>query len=563
MLLLKRIKLRMAGNLYELPASRVVVLVGPNGSGKSRLLREIHRASLRRADASGHDEFSITEIQTEINKESFDKQINEWYENYREYEIKRNGSISPNTVRFARMDTRDYSYIHDNLDLSHPIPFNLESLLSLPSSHHGIMAAKIISIDGAERLAITKDARSGDVLQEPQNLLQLLLKDRNLRSIISNRIFDAIGKHFLVDPTAMVYLRIRLSDMLPSPAWIEDSVSPDARNFYSRAQHIAESSDGVKAFVGLLMAAIAARHGILLVDEPEAFLHPPLARRLGRDLVQLVEEGDGQIIVATHSSDFLLGCLEGSKQVTVIRLSTPFPTQPPVVVEPDTIQNFLLMPLFRSANVVSALFHQGAVVTEGDNDRAFYSEIYQRIRDKNPDIPFLVFLSAQNKQTLCRIFGPLRKVGVPAAAIADIDILKENFTDTLKQANFARITRESLSGMRARIKDAFDKKGLSDMKPGDLERLDSDVQAAARDLFDELEKHGIFVVRQGQLENWLPNLGLPQRKGEWTVEVLSRLGLAEGEDGYIPTSDDDVWAFIQKIAKWCGTPDRLGMSRPG
>jgi hypothetical protein len=64
-------------------------------------------------------------------------------------------------------------------------------------------------------------------------------------------------------------------------------------------------------------------------------------------------------------------------------------------------------------------------VTESDNDRAFYSEIYYRLAEKESGYPSLLFVNAQNKQTIRDIIEPLRAFGVPAAAIVDIDILKD------------------------------------------------------------------------------------------------------------------------------------------
>ncbi|WP_439577678.1 ATP-dependent nuclease [Elioraea sp.] len=320
-----------------------------------------------------------------------------------------------------------------------------------------------------------------------------------------------------------------------------------------------ESSDGTQAYIGLITAAVVLEPEVLLIDEPEAFLHPPLARRLGQDLAQLAEENSSQLIVATHSSDFILGCVQVSKDVTILRLTTPFASRPARAVDPSSLSKFLSHPLFRSANVVSALFHDGAIVTESDNDRAFYSEIYARLRSKYPNLPALSFLNAQNKQTLREIFGPLRQTGVPAAAIVDADILKDKFIDTLNAANVSTITRDSLNLARGKVKDAFDKKSLSMKRSGDLEKLDVDIQAGARDLFDRLDEYGIFVVRRGQLEDWLPQLEVAGRGTDWTVEMLTRLGIPDGQEGHAPTGDDDVWAFIQKVAEWCANANRLGM----
>ncbi len=92
-------------------------------------------------------------------------------------------------------------------------------------------------------------------------------------------------------------------------------------NFTQGATLISELSDGVQAYTGLVAAVMSLPHRILLIDEPEAFLHPPLAKRLGRDLADLATERDASLVVATHSADFLMGCLEANPNVVIVRLT--------------------------------------------------------------------------------------------------------------------------------------------------------------------------------------------------------------------------------------------------
>ncbi len=70
------------------------------------------------------------------------------------------------------------------------------------------------------------------------------------------------------------------------------------------------------------------------------------------------------------------------------------------MVDSEALRKFFKAPLIRSANVISGLFHDGVVVTESDNDRAFYSEIYYRLAEKESGYPALLFVNAQNKQTI-------------------------------------------------------------------------------------------------------------------------------------------------------------------
>ena len=84
-------------------------------------------------------------------------------------------------------------------------------------------------------------------------------------------------------------------------------------------------------------------------------------------------------------------------------------------------------PLLRSIGVLNALFYNAVIVTEADADRAFYQEINERLLlAKDPrGIDGCLFLNAQNKQTVWDIVRPLRELGIPAAGIVDIDVLKD------------------------------------------------------------------------------------------------------------------------------------------
>ena len=84
-------------------------------------------------------------------------------------------------------------------------------------------------------------------------------------------------------------------------------------------------------------------------------------------------------------------------------------------------------PLLRSTNVLNALFHRGAIVCESDVDRSFYQEVNARLLVDSAGIRDSVFLNAQNKQTVRRLVEPLRKMGIPAVAVVDIDILKGDY----------------------------------------------------------------------------------------------------------------------------------------
>lgn len=56
----------------------------------------------------------------------------------------------------------------------------------------------------------------------------------------------------------------------------ERTFKDSARAFQAKARPIEQFSDGVKAFVGIILQLIAGAPEAILIDEPEAFLHPSL-----------------------------------------------------------------------------------------------------------------------------------------------------------------------------------------------------------------------------------------------------------------------------------------------
>ena len=48
-------------------------------------------------------------------------------------------------------------------------------------------------------------------------------------------------------------------------------------------------------------------YSIMMLDEPEAFLHPPQARLIG-EIIAKERSKDTQLFIATHSQDVLAAC---------------------------------------------------------------------------------------------------------------------------------------------------------------------------------------------------------------------------------------------------------------
>ena len=106
----------------------------------------------------------------------------------------------------------------------------------------------------------------------------------------------------------------------PKPLQGDDRVSIDYIRKLEKLSPIQTQGDGMRSFLGILLFTMLEHETVLMVDEPEAFLHPPQARHLGSFLVSEVGSYR-QLFVATHSGDVLRGMLASeSSRVRVLRL---------------------------------------------------------------------------------------------------------------------------------------------------------------------------------------------------------------------------------------------------
>jgi hypothetical protein len=167
-------------------------------------------------------------------------------------------------------------------------------------------------------------------------------------------------------------------------------------------------SDGVKAFTGIIAEVIAGDPRVLLIDEPEAFLHPALSYKLGFELSRATAGAGKRVFVSTHNPQFVMGCIQAGVPLNIVRLTYRQGVATARVLPSDDIVRLMRNPLLRSTGVLGALFYEFVVVTESDADRAFYQEINERLLrlGGTNGIPNCLFLNAQNKQTVHHIIVP-------------------------------------------------------------------------------------------------------------------------------------------------------------
>ena len=173
-----------------------------------------------------------------------------------------------------------------------------------------------------------------------------------------------------------------------------------------------------------------------------------------------------------------------------------------------------------------------------------------------------IFLNAQNKQTIPTILRPLRELGIPSAAIYDIDIFKDSgcvHSKYLESAGIPGPIQSSMANLRASVFAALHRNDPAFKRNGGIEVLTGEDKASAIHYIEQLEGFGGFVVRGGELECWLRDLGVTGHGPTWLIPMLERLGEDPSATTYIHAAKGDVWGFLERVRLWLTDPHRKGI----
>lgn len=347
-------------------------------------------------------------------------------------------------------------------------------------------------------------------------------------------------------------------DATPPPP--ERRVEEETLDWMRNSMHINQMSDGVKAFTGILLELRAGDPRVVVIDEPEAFLHPSLAFKLGKEIAKTASDVGKHVFVSTHSPQFLMGAIQSGTAVNVVRLTYKDGVGTARTLENEDVRAMMRDPLLRSANALAGVFYEGVVVAEADADRAFYQEINERLIEYTPSrgAPNTLFLNANGKDSVHRIVAPLRKLGIPVAAVLDIDALNPaaKLQSHLESCGYPKPHSHILQ-QRGETWKAIVDTGKPPKDGGGIALLEGQELEKAENILDALDRYGLFVLRHGEVEHWLPQISV-KRNEKWLHQIFDALGSDPKSAGYVYPAEDDVWAFIDKVAAWLRDKDRRG-----
>jgi hypothetical protein len=518
------------GSVEELPTDGVVVVVGPNNAGKSVLLGEI----AQRTETATIYEAPRWLSSVAVERTGGEAEFQAWFE------------------ARARVGPEGYPHAGQSVigdPMQGPGIISLEQgLRSWFSSGplDAMMPYFARLYDAMSRPNLLQGAQARNVMQAATDPLHRIWDDRELEAAISRTCERAFGFTISINRYAQ-----QLEVLVGKPG-LPDEVPPvsvELLEQYAKLHPVRMQGDGIRSFVGLVVAIFGSGHSISIVDEPEAFLHPPQARMLGTVFSESATYGPRQIFVATHSDDMLEGILDGAgnREVKVIRVADRRRTgsRSASVLPTDEVRSLWSDPLLRYSRMLDGLFHQGVVVCEADSDCTVYRAVLDATRGGQFEHD-LIFTHVGGKGRLDSAVSHLRNLSLRVAVIADLDVLREPTKldslivaaggDPLRVRDDLKVIRGQIDGRSGAatvrsLKDAVQAplrrrdgsaitdseaaavqaalkstSGWREVKRSGIGSFEGEAFSAVDRVLAYLQELGLFLVTAGELERWYPEI---------------------------------------------------------
>lgn len=517
----------------------IVVIVGPNNAGKSATLKEAAKM-LQQKNNKGKVVHDIT-----IEKSGDKTQLISYISNFAQKTFSNNPLPSYQGFGFNIYEGNAQSYWNNTTN-------GLSELVQI----------FVNSLSTEQRLSAANPPKSIKITtQAPQHPIHFLQKNDELEKQFSDYFKQAFGTDLIVHRNAGNEVPLYVGEK-PIPKEGEDRVSDGYLKELEKLDLLHEQGDGMRSFVGVLLNAFISNHSILFIDEPEAFLHPPQARLLGKMLAKDLPT-ERQLFLATHSEDFLKGLLDANlSKLKIIRLQRENAVNKVSTLNSLDIKEIWADSLLRHSNVLSGLFHSKVVICESDSDCRFFSAILSAQYDEVGEIaPDVLFIHCGGKHRIPTVIKALRKLNVPLSVVSDFDVLNninpiklifEDLGGTWTEVeNDWKLVKQEIEQKRPEFLTVDLKKEIDDILSSTTERIfpkskSSEINRAlkkasawteakelgkayipsgnATQAFERIQlkfkEKGFFILEVGELECFAKSVG--NHGPKWVSEVLTK-----------------------------------------
>jgi len=396
--------------------------------------------------------------------------------------------------------------------------------------------------------------------QPPTHPIHLLYSDDRLAERLSGYFRRGFGEDLIILYGGGSVAPL-LTGQRPALDAGEDRVSSTyIKRLRAATVPLKEQGDGMRSFASVILHMLApSTQSVLLLDEPEAFLHPPQARLLG-EFIAKENLAYAQLFVATHSPDVLQGLLNAAPEhLRVMRIQRDGAINRVKELDKERARAISSDPLMKFSSVMSGIFHQRVIVCEADADCMFYSAILDLSNvcgERHPDV---LFTQAGGKGRMALIVEALRALDVTVDVVADIDILKDEVVlkrvvealggDWTRIQKHAVAVRTAVEQKKPWLTSGEIAKGIRRIvenapESGEFPKnLESDIKAVFKKAspWDAIKDAGRMAIPAGEATTHCEQLqSLCQAFGLWIVPVGELEGFCKLVGGHGPGWVQDV-----------------------
>jgi energy-coupling factor transporter ATP-binding protein EcfA2 len=499
-----------SGDMVTVPQAGVTCIVGANNAGKSQLLREI-KALICDTDPP----LKVLQSMEIIRPQGSDDEVKQFLDRTApRYEDPYSAELSYGADGIGNQSARQISGWMDlppqgsytaNMPMTGPYFLRSTSAGSLRDYATG----SISTADQINSSPLSKLFRDGTIEEELSNLAEAAFE--------SPVILDRLSPH----------MTLRVGRVTVPVPPLNRPTSEYAAAVSSQPALLFEG-DGLKSFLGLALHVLSDGELLLLVDEPEAFLHPAQARALGRWLARKANEIQAQVILSTHDRDLILGLAEGGAPINVIRISRDGPITHLSQLNPSEVTRVWQDPVLRYSNVLQGLFHSQVVVCESDGDCRFFSASLDEFATDvgKPGIADdTLFVPSGGKDRIASLVQALSALEVRTWAFADFDVLQTRATvrsilDALHQTWTSEMASDYVTlaeGVNRLTESSTSSWQLA--KHQGLQCLPAgQAFSAGQRLLANLAAAGLVVLPNGEMEDL--DKSLPGHGASWVSDAL-------------------------------------------
>lgn len=543
------------GTEIEPNKNEIILFVGPNNVGKSRALKDIKNDLNRKSS----DKIIIKEIEydaSNFNEESLTKFIKE------------------NCNRNAHGDY--YTQI-DNVYFS----YNDWQLNNINECSRDFYRLLFTYLSTENRLNITKPIYTNDIRDDYSiNILKKLEESNELIKKLNKYLLKSFDKAIDIAEDYDNNFLIK-KYKIGNKKEIEKTTNTnirDAKVELKKLEDLNNQGDGIRSSVAILSSLIVNKHSLYLIDEPETFLHPPQARLLGKNIVELAK--DNQCFISTHNIDIIRGVLEkDASRIKIIKINRDGNKNEFHILDNSSITKIANDKNLKYSNILNGLFYDQVVLCENESDCKFYSAILE-VLDSNI-YQNTLFCAVGGKDQFKLVIPLLKKLGIKYLVIADIDLINDRdklkqlvnaiepnqykiieeahkifFTEFEKNTNSLikkqKIIKEEIANMFT--EDEYMPQSVADRIKETLKEINNlkllkkagkyiIPQGECIRKFEEIEKflitNNIFILECGEIERFVPDVN---RHGNAWVEEVFRKYKKMDDLAY-----DSVKRFIKKV----------------